>query len=87
MASTIRLSPPQISSKIPAFYGESLSVPFMLNKAVSIAQVKNIAIIIRTVSTNSQIMTGYATSYYYNYDKHCYYANFNIENNFTPLVG
>lgn len=87
MASTIRLSPPQIGSKIPAFYGESLSVPFILNKAVSIAQVKNIAIIIRTVSTNSQIMTGYATSYYYNYDKHCYYANFNIENNFTPLIG
>jgi hypothetical protein len=35
MAYTTRLNPPQINSKLPAFYGSTLKVPFMLNKAVS----------------------------------------------------
>ena len=45
MATTVRLNPPQLNSKLPAFCGTNLVIPFDLNKAVSIKDFKEIAII------------------------------------------
>jgi hypothetical protein len=35
----MRLYPPQIEETIPAFYGTKLTIPFVMNKAVSYAEV------------------------------------------------
>ncbi len=90
MAYTTRLNPPQISSKIPAFSENVMKIPFVLNKAVSPIQFNKIAIIVKTVSTNTTVMTGETSSYYYDYDKHCYFAFFNNlkdDYKFSPKVG
>ena len=52
-----KLSPPSIGVKIPAFYKKNetipLKIPFVLNKAVHIDEVKNIYVIIKTTTTGS----------------------------------
>ncbi len=37
-----KLYPPNINGTIPAFYGTTLVVPFSLNKAVALAEIKDI---------------------------------------------
>ena len=52
-----KLYPPILEGTLPAFYGTELTVPFSLNPAVSIAEIKDISIKIRTVQSNIYILT------------------------------
>ena len=84
-----KLSPPSIGVKIPAFYqnGETipLKIPFILNKAVHIDEVKNIHIIIKTTSTGSVKFEGQASNIYYDYDSKNYVAVVKLEDSsFSP---
>ena len=45
-----KLYPPNINGTIPAFYGTTLVVPFSLNKAVALAEIKDIICKIKTVN-------------------------------------
>ena len=49
----MKLYPPSIEGKLPACAGNSLSVPFAMNKAVSEVQVGNMQAIIKTISTGT----------------------------------
>ena len=48
-----RLYPPQIEGVIPAFYGTTLVVPFVMNKTVSNNQVIGMVIKIKSIYNNS----------------------------------
>lgn len=58
--------PPQIEGTLPAFYGErkagkmvySITIPFGMNKTVSISLVEQMAIRIKTVQSNQLVYTG-----------------------------
>ena len=52
-----KLYPPILEGTLPAFYGTELTVPFSLNPAASIAEVKQITIKIRTIQSNAYILT------------------------------
>lgn len=55
MAFIPKLNPPQISGKLPAFYGNELIIPFSLNRAVGFNQFDSMVAIVKTVSTNTQV--------------------------------
>lgn len=44
----MKLYPPVIDNKIPAFYGDSITIPFKLNKAVSPNQIKGAVLLIKS---------------------------------------
>ena len=48
-----RLYPPQIEGVIPAFYGTTLVVPFVMNKTVNNNQVIGMVIKIKSIYNNS----------------------------------
>lgn len=50
-----KLFPPNIEGTIPAFYGTTLVVPFTMNKAVSILEVKGFALKMKTVQSQLPI--------------------------------
>ena len=52
-----QLYPPYIEGTIPAFYGDSLTVPFSMNRAVSINEVYGCSLKIKTVQNNTFIAT------------------------------
>ena len=53
----MKLYPPLIEGKLPACAGNSLTVPFAMNKAVSETQVGNIMAIIKNISTGTIVTT------------------------------
>ena len=70
-----KLYPPQIEGKLPAFYNTynsnntkiietTLKIPFGINRAVDSNSIKNIALRIRTTSTNIDIKTNYLAIQY-----------------------
>ena len=54
MSFTLKLNPPQLVSKLPAFYGTQMIIPFNLNRAVGFNQFDAIVAIVKTVSTGTQ---------------------------------
>ena len=77
----MRLSPPQIESKLPAFAKDSeglvsINIPFTLNRAVGRDEVKEVKILIKTVQTNivKAILT--TTNISERYGKRGYVATF-----------
>lgn len=47
-----KLYPPILEGTLPAFYGIELTVPFSMNKTVSVNEVKSILIKIKTIQSN-----------------------------------
>ena len=90
------MNPPYIDSKLPAFYGNKLVIPFELNRTVSASDFSYIHVIIKTVSSNTEKYS-MAVEAKYEADKHTYgyeryvECNFNnpdsIGRTFTPIVG
>ena len=74
-----KLYPPYIEGKIPAQSGMALKVPFRLNRAVSIKEIKKIVARIKTVSTGQWL--GTITTSYFNTEINNYFADFKDENN------
>ena len=61
-----RLYPPQLKSKLPAFEWKeniSIKIPFEMNQAVAINDFKGFQILIKTVSTNTEILNTNTSSY------------------------
>lgn len=52
-----KLYPPQIEGIIPAFYGDSITVPFIMNKTVSWNEVDCFVLKIKNIHNNSTICT------------------------------
>lgn len=53
-----KLYPPIISGTLPAFVGQEITIPFQMNRAVSMAEVSGLCYIIKTVSSNVVIAQG-----------------------------
>ena len=49
----MKLSPPQIESKLPAFINGTINIPFNLNRAVGYNEVSKLQILIKSVQTNT----------------------------------
>lgn len=84
-----KLYPPYIESKIPAFTGTYLKVPFQLNRAVGRNEFSEMAIIVKTVQTNTiKINGGITTVIEYDIPSKTWYANFDLSTlGFTPNIG
>ena len=82
-----RLSPPIINSKIAAFTGTKLIVPFSLSKSVAPVDFHKVSLILKTVQTNIEKVNMETTTYQYNYETKQYEAHFNLQGIFTPIVG
>ena len=77
MAET-KLSPPILETKLPAFAGMNLTVPFGLNKAVAFADIKEIAILVKSVQNNVVKMEYRSQNFYYDTNARCYKVMFDI---------
>ena len=82
-----RLSPPIINSKIAAFTGTKLIVPFSLSKSVAPVDFHEVSLILKTVQTNIEKVNMKTATYQYNYETKQYEAHFNLQGIFTPIVG
>lgn len=69
------LYPPQIQGTLPAFYGDSLTVPFSMNKSVGAAEVTGISLKIKNTQSDKYIFTTKAKTMSLSGD--CY-ANFDL---------
>ena len=96
MALETRLSPPVINSKLPAFAGSSINVPFTISKAVSNVDFSKVSVKIKTVQTNLEKVVYETNSYYYDGAQRIYVLSFDLDNynskveaakKFTPQVG
>lgn len=54
------LYPPQIQGTLPAFYGDSLTVPFSMNKAVGASEVTGISLKIKNTQSDKYLFTAKA---------------------------
>lgn len=52
-----KLYPPVIEGTIPAFNGTTLVVPFSMNRSVSQAQINGFALKIKTIQSNTYVVT------------------------------
>lgn len=74
----MKLHPPVIDGKLPAFAGTSMNIPFMLNRAVALSDLNEatpLKLKIKTVKTNREIGT-FSGQYIYNKATGNYHANF-----------
>ena len=74
----MKLHPPVIDGKLPAFAGTSVNIPFMLNRAVALSDLNEatpLKLKIKTVKTNREIGT-FSGQYIYNKATGNYHANF-----------
>ena len=75
-----KLYPPTIESKLPAQAGETLSIPFIINRAVDIENFdKRAKCIIKTLQTNTEIGQCEGTVRFEN-SENLYYADFLLDN-------
>lgn len=97
-----KLNPPILASKLPAFYGNQLIVPFALNRAVGFNQFNAIKAIVKTVSTNTkqaELIAGYDREtgkdygrIWYDTASRSYRVLFELQSNeglnyFKPVIG
>ena len=73
-----KLFPPMIESKLPAFAGAEMRIPFTMNRAVGLSQVKQMSVIIKTSQTGTIIADGLLGSYSYSEETKNYTAVFNL---------
>lgn len=78
-----KLYPPQLEGTIPAFYGTSLTVPFIMNKTVGWNEISGFHLIIKNIQNNSIIYQKASRSY--NQDN--YETYFDIDNNEILNIG
>jgi hypothetical protein len=51
-----KLYPPIIESTLPAFYGDTITVPFVMNRAVSLDQVDDMYLLIKHIVSGNQVV-------------------------------
>ena len=81
-----KLFPPMIDSKLPAFAGSEITIPFVMNRAVSLSQVKQMSLIIKTSQTGTIIADGLLGSYSYNEQTKDYTASFQLGDLYSTIL-
>ncbi len=82
-----KLYPPTIESKLPAQAGETLSIPFIINRAVDIENFdKRVRCIIKTLQTNTEIGQQEGTVRFEN-SENLYYADFLLDKTIKLNIG
>ena len=59
-----KLYPPLLEKTVPAFFGSTLNIDFQLNKAVTLDQVDEMKLIIKSTSTNQEKLNIKSTNIY-----------------------
>lgn len=81
----VKLYPPIVNTSLPAFVGEDLMIPFKLNKAVGIAEVFGISLILKTVTTNKIIDTSQVVLQDIEWTSNISVAHFKIPNDIVSI--
>ena len=81
-----KLFPPMIESKLPAFAGAEMRIPFTMNRAVGLSQVKQMSVIIKTSQTGTIIADGLLGSYSYSEETKNYTAVFNLGDLYSKIL-
>ena len=88
---SIKLFPPQIEGSIPAFYGNELKIPFIMNKTVSPSEIAGFQIKIKSIHNDKLIHTSSCLEGNYDVLENMYATftinNFNNEGSQTLQVG
>ena len=88
---SIKLFPPQIEGSIPAFYGDELKIPFIMNKTVSPSEIAGFQIKIKSIHNDKLIHTSSCLEGNYDVSENMYATftinNFNNEGSQTLQVG
>lgn len=58
-----KLQPPYLEGTIPAFYGDSITVPFAMNRAVGKSEVRGFSLLIKSIQTGQRIEDQSSTVY------------------------
>lgn len=77
-----KLYPPYLEGTIPAFYGDSITVPFAMNRAVGKNEIRSFSLLIKSIQTGDQL----AELKSFKYDLENGTATFNL-NSINYLVG
>jgi hypothetical protein len=71
-----KLNPPLIANKLNAQAGDNIVIPFTMNKSVGLAQVDNLVILVKTVSTGAEVGTYTCNKGSLYFKDNYYYATF-----------
>ena len=85
----MKLYPPAIEGKLPAFAGTSINIPFSFNRAVSVNDLDQdtpLCLRLKTVKTNRDLSTFYG-QYIYNKATGSYHANFVLTDKVDLIPG
>lgn len=82
----VKLYPPSIEGKLPAFAGDTLKIPLTMNRAVNMSEVSGMRAMVKTVQT-ATLKTILEGSLSYESTTGKYYAVFELANKFTPNLG
>lgn len=77
-----KLYPPYLEGTIPAFYGDSITVPFAMNRAVGKNEIRGFSLLIKSIQTGNQLAE--LKAFKYNLENGT--ATFNL-NSINYLVG
>ena len=91
----MRLSPPQIESKLPAFINGVINIPFNLNRSVGRDEVGGLQLLIKSVQTNELKARLTTSTFYEQQNTKGYFASFgmtwiddrNKTQTFVPVIG
>ena len=79
-----KLYPPYLEGTIPAFYGNSITVPFAMNRAVGKNEIRGFSLLIKSIQTGNQLGKELKA---FKYDLENGTATFNLEDPIKCLVG
>lgn len=82
-----KLYPPYLEGTIPAFYGNSITVPFAMNRAVGKNEIRGFSLLIKSIQTGNQLGKELKA---FKYDLENGTATFNLNSDLNPtkyLVG
>lgn len=77
-----KLYPPYLEGTIPAFYGDSISVPFSMNRAVGKADVRGFSLVFKSIQTGSLLFSLSTLSYSFENNV----ANFTIPSDYKKYL-
>lgn len=76
-----KLYPPYLEGTIPAFYGNSITVPFAMNRAVGKNEIRGFSLLIKSIQTGNQLAELKA----FKYDLENGTATFNLNSDLNPI--
>lgn len=77
-----KLYPPYLEGTIPAFYGNSITVPFAMNRAVGKNEIRGFSLLIKSIQTGNQLGKELKA---FKYDLENGIATFNLNSDLNPI--